>query len=89
MVVYFIHHGLMQVDSELLPSGVLLPYEVYRGALRLDGDTIVNLELLENRDDGGRTGEVSSEMVLFICGVTYVYRPSYDFSDIHNLCFLV
>ncbi len=61
VVVYFIHHGLMQVDSELLPSGVLLPYEVYRGALRLDGDTIVNLELLENRDDGGRTGEDSSE----------------------------
>jgi DNA mismatch repair protein MSH6 len=56
VVVYFIHLGLMQVDSELLPSGVLLPYEVYRGALRLDGDTIVNLELLENRDDGGRTG---------------------------------
>ncbi len=61
VVVYFIHHGLMQVDSELLPSGVLLPYEVYRGALRLDGDTIVNLELLENRDDGGQTGEDSSE----------------------------
>ncbi|KAH8956231.1 hypothetical protein BDL97_07G029800 [Sphagnum fallax] len=50
------HLVRLKVDSELLPSGVLLPYEVYRGALRLDGDTIVNLELLENRDDGGQTG---------------------------------
>jgi hypothetical protein len=57
MIVNFIPHGLLQVDSELLPSGLLLSYEVYRGALRLDGDTIVNLELLENRDDGGRAGQ--------------------------------
>jgi DNA mismatch repair protein MSH6 len=63
------HLVRLKVDSELLPSGVLLPYEVYRGALRLDGDTIVNLELLENRDDGGRTGEDSSEI-----GALYLWR---------------
>ncbi|CAK9237431.1 unnamed protein product [Sphagnum jensenii] len=50
------HLVRLKVDTELLPSGLLLSYEVYRGALRLDGDTIVNLELLENRDDGGRAG---------------------------------
>lgn len=43
--------------AEILPYGVLLPYEVYRGSLRLDGQTVANLELLENRDGGGRAGQ--------------------------------
>lgn len=46
-----------QVNEELLPNGFLLSYEVFRGSLRLDGQSIANLELLENKDDGGRAGE--------------------------------
>jgi DNA mismatch repair ATPase MutS len=45
-----------QVNEELLPNGVLLSYEVFRGSLRVDGQSIANLELLENKDDGGRAG---------------------------------
>jgi DNA mismatch repair protein MSH6 len=45
------------VNEELLPNGVLLSYEVFRGSLRLDGQSIANLELLENKDDGGRAGQ--------------------------------
>ena len=50
-------NGWEQVNEELLPNGVLLSYEVFRGSLRLDGQSIANLELLENKDDGGRAGE--------------------------------
>lgn len=45
------------MNDELLPNGVLLSYEVFRGSLRLDGQSIVNLELLENKDDGSRAGQ--------------------------------
>uniref|UniRef100_A0A7I4EG59 DNA mismatch repair proteins mutS family domain-containing protein n=1 Tax=Physcomitrium patens TaxID=3218 RepID=A0A7I4EG59_PHYPA len=50
------HLTRMKVNDELLPNGVLLSYEVFRGSLRLDGQSIVNLELLENKDDGSRAG---------------------------------
>ncbi len=52
------HNGWGQVNEELLPNGVLLSYEVFRGSLRLDGQSIANLELLENKDDGGRAGQI-------------------------------
>lgn len=49
--------GILQCDDELLPNGVLSPYEIYKGSLRLDGQTVDNLELLQNRSDGGTRGE--------------------------------
>ena len=51
------HNCWGQVNEELLPNGVILSYEVFRGSLRLDGQSIANLELLENKDDGGRAGQ--------------------------------
>ncbi|KAL2612521.1 hypothetical protein R1flu_024213 [Riccia fluitans] len=50
----------MKCDNELLPNGLLCPYEVFKGSLRLDGQTVSNLELLENRDNGGTAGTLLS-----------------------------
>jgi hypothetical protein len=41
------------VNEELLSNAVLLSYEVFQGLLRIDGQSIENLELLENKDDRG------------------------------------
>ncbi|CAM6101701.1 unnamed protein product [Calypogeia fissa] len=50
------HLTRMKCDDELLPNGVLSPYEIYKGSLRLDGQTVDNLELLQNRTNGGKEG---------------------------------
>lgn len=50
------HLRRLKLDSDLLPHGELLPYELHARSLRLDGQTLANLELLENSQDGGRAG---------------------------------
>jgi hypothetical protein len=45
------------VNEELLSNAVLLSYEVFQGLLRIDGQSIENLELLENKDDRGWPGQ--------------------------------
>ncbi|KAM7509492.1 hypothetical protein LguiA_019945 [Lonicera macranthoides] len=45
---------LMLADD--LRNGDILPYEVYRGCLRMDGQTLVNLEVFSNNADGGSSG---------------------------------
>ncbi|RDY09195.1 DNA mismatch repair protein MSH7, partial [Mucuna pruriens] len=37
---------------DILQNGDLYPYQVYRGCLRMDGPTMINLELFVNNDDG-------------------------------------
>jgi DNA mismatch repair protein MSH6 len=44
----------MVVDD--LRNGDILPYEVYKGCLRMDGQTLVNLEIFSNSADGGSSG---------------------------------
>lgn len=61
------------MNDELLPNGVLHSYEVFQGSLRLDGQTIANLELLENRDDGGRAGQIT---VIYNGGIQFVMHSS-------------
>lgn len=47
--------GLEQLD-DALRNGDIIPYEVYRGCLRMDGQTLVNLEIFNNNADGGPSG---------------------------------
>lgn len=46
----------MQLD-DVLRNGTILPYHVYKDCLRMDGQTLVNLEIFSNNDDGGSTGK--------------------------------
>ncbi|RZC71699.1 hypothetical protein C5167_034884 [Papaver somniferum] len=41
---------------DVLSNGEILPYQVYKGCLRMDGQTLVNLEIFTNNVDGGSTG---------------------------------
>ncbi|KAI3952729.1 hypothetical protein MKX01_039742, partial [Papaver californicum] len=41
---------------DVLSNGEILPYQVYKGCLRMDGQTLVNLEIFTNNIDGGSTG---------------------------------
>lgn len=46
----------LQLD-DVLRNGDVLPYQVYRGCLRIDGQTLVNLEIFSNNADGGPSGK--------------------------------
>lgn len=46
----------IQLD-DVLRNGDLLPYQVYRGCLKMDGQTLVNLEIFSNNADGGPAGK--------------------------------
>ena len=45
-----------QLD-DALRNGSILPYEVFRGCLRMDGQTMANLEIFSNSEDGGTSGK--------------------------------
>lgn len=42
--------------EDVLKHGDIFPYQVYRGCLRIDGQTMVNLEIFNNSCDGGPSG---------------------------------
>ncbi|KAJ4708411.1 DNA mismatch repair protein [Melia azedarach] len=42
--------------DDVLRNGDILPYQVYRDCLRMDGQTLVNLEIFYNNADGGSSG---------------------------------
>ncbi|KAJ8568890.1 hypothetical protein K7X08_032587 [Anisodus acutangulus] len=42
--------------DEVLHNGDVLSYEVYRGRLKMDGQTLVNLEIFNNNADGSPSG---------------------------------
>ncbi|KAK6941539.1 DNA mismatch repair protein MutS, connector domain [Dillenia turbinata] len=46
------HLSRLMLD-DALHNGDILPYEVYRGCLKIDGQTLVNLEIFGNSADGG------------------------------------
>lgn len=56
------HLRRLKVAAEMLPRGELSSYAVYRGSLRLDGQTLQNLELLQNVADGGRSGTLLAHL---------------------------
>ncbi|KAF5748604.1 putative DNA mismatch repair protein MSH6-2 [Tripterygium wilfordii] len=49
------HLSRLMLD-DVLRNGDILPYQVYRGCLRMDGQTLVNLEIFNNNADGGSSG---------------------------------
>ncbi|KAJ4752225.1 DNA mismatch repair protein MutS [Rhynchospora pubera] len=42
--------------EDALKNGEILPYHVYKSCLRMDGQTLVNLEIFSNNVDGGLSG---------------------------------
>ncbi|KAG7578547.1 DNA mismatch repair protein MutS-like N-terminal [Arabidopsis thaliana x Arabidopsis arenosa] len=42
--------------EDVLKHGDIFPYQVYKGCLRIDGQTMVNLEIFNNSCDGGPSG---------------------------------
>ncbi|XP_052182487.1 DNA mismatch repair protein MSH7 [Diospyros lotus] len=51
-----ISHLSRLMSDDVLRNGDLQPYQVYRGCLRIDGQTLVNLEIFNNNADGGPSG---------------------------------
>ncbi|XP_071726754.1 DNA mismatch repair protein MSH7 [Rutidosis leptorrhynchoides] len=49
------HLSRLQME-DALRNGSILPYEVYKGCLRMDGPTMANLEIFSNNVDGGTSG---------------------------------
>ncbi|XP_050271725.1 DNA mismatch repair protein MSH7 [Quercus robur] len=49
------HLSRLMLD-DVLRNGDVLPYQVYRGCLRIDGQTLVNLEIFNNNADGSPSG---------------------------------
>ncbi|KAL2605846.1 hypothetical protein AAZV13_09G150300 [Glycine max] len=44
--------------NDALQNGDLYTYQVYRGCLKMDGPTMINLELFVNNEDGGKSGSL-------------------------------
>uniref|UniRef100_A0A0D9UXJ9 DNA mismatch repair proteins mutS family domain-containing protein n=1 Tax=Leersia perrieri TaxID=77586 RepID=A0A0D9UXJ9_9ORYZ len=51
-----ISHLTRLMLEDALKNGEVLPYHVYRTCLRMDGQTLVNLEIFSNNFDGGSSG---------------------------------
>lgn len=57
-VVYDDKSVILSLQSEdVLLNGDIYPYQVYRGCLKMDGQTLVNLEIFNNNADGGQSGK--------------------------------
>ncbi|WCJ42434.1 DNA mismatch repair protein MSH7 [Euphorbia peplus] len=51
-----IDHLSRMMLHDVLQNGDISPYQVYRGCLRMDGQTFINLEIFNNNHDGGLSG---------------------------------
>ncbi|KAL3009441.1 hypothetical protein AAZX31_07G083700 [Glycine max] len=51
------HLDRLMLD-DVLQNGDLYPYQVYKGCLKMDGPTMINLELFFNNEDGGKSGSL-------------------------------
>ncbi|XP_024641259.1 DNA mismatch repair protein MSH7 isoform X2 [Medicago truncatula] len=49
------HLNRLMLD-EVLQNGDIYPYQVYKGCLKMDGPTYINLEIFGNSNDGGKAG---------------------------------
>ncbi|KAJ8749841.1 hypothetical protein K2173_013244 [Erythroxylum novogranatense] len=49
------HLSRLMLD-DILSGGDILPYKIYEGCLRMEGQTMVNLEIFNNNADGGLRG---------------------------------
>lgn len=58
--------------SDVLKNGDVSSYEVYRVCLRMDGQTLVNLEIFNNNIDGSASGKYFVTLTnLFTCKKLY------------------
>ncbi|XP_054791375.1 DNA mismatch repair protein MSH7-like [Prosopis cineraria] len=51
-----INHLTRLMLEDVLQNGDIYPYQVYRGCLKMDGQTLINLEIFSNNADGGQSG---------------------------------
>lgn len=64
--------------NEVMRNGDIFSYEVYKGFLRMDGQTLVNLEIFNNNADGGPSGSNFISLSLSPCFKLNVYfHPRY------------
>jgi DNA mismatch repair ATPase MutS len=52
----FLYATIRKQLENALQNGEVLPYNVYQSCLRMDGQTLVNLEVFSNSFDGGSSG---------------------------------
>ncbi|XP_057247149.1 DNA mismatch repair protein MSH7 isoform X2 [Beta vulgaris subsp. vulgaris] len=76
--------------DDVLCNGDVLPYQVYRGCLRMDGQTLINLEVFHNSADGGSAGTLFKYLDNCItpCGKrllrSWICHPLKDVEEINN-----
>lgn len=63
----------IQLD-DVLRNGDISSYQVYRGCLKMDGQTMVNLEIFSNNADGGPSGKCYHSLV-FKCNLWFENVP--------------
>lgn len=54
--------------GDALRNGEILSYHVYKSCLRMDGQTLVNLEIFGNNADGGPSGNNQTSPFLACTG---------------------
>lgn len=63
---------------DALKNGEVLPYLVYKTCLRMDGQTLVNLEIFSNNFNGGSSGRSIDStffsLAIFFCSWTVVFK---------------
>ncbi|KAK4781239.1 hypothetical protein SAY87_017345 [Trapa incisa] len=51
-----VDHLSRLMQDDILKNGDVLPCQVYKSCLRMDGQTLVNLDIFNNNADGGTSG---------------------------------
>ncbi|KAI4347142.1 hypothetical protein L6164_007984 [Bauhinia variegata] len=83
------HLGRLMLD-DLLQNGDIHPYQVYRGFLKMDGQTLVNLEVFSNNAEGGPSGTLYKYLdnCMTSCGKrllrNWICHPLKDAEGINN-----
>lgn len=76
--------------EDALKNGEVLPYHVYKTCLRMDGQTLVNLEIFSNNFDGGSSGTLYRHLNNCITASgkrllrRWICHPLKDVSDINT-----
>ncbi|KAG6723721.1 hypothetical protein I3842_03G222000 [Carya illinoinensis] len=83
------HLSRLMLD-DVLRNGDILPYQVYRGCLKMDGQTLVNLEIFSNNADGGPSGTLYKYLDNCMTSSgkrllrNWICHPLKDIEDINN-----
>ncbi|KAJ4846391.1 DNA mismatch repair protein msh7 [Turnera subulata] len=83
------HLSRLMLD-DVLRSGDILPYQVYSGCLRIDAQTMVNLEIFSNNADGGSSGTLFNYLNSCVTPLgkrllrNWICHPLNDIDSINN-----